>query len=163
MGASFLIGLREGLEISLIVAIVLAYLRRTGRTHLFRPVLLGTGAAVTVCIVAGVAFYFGIEKELHGNTEAVVEGLLAVSAVAVLTWMIFWMREHARGLSGVLQARVDQAISRSEGALAVLAFVAVDREGFVAVLLQLGAKTNTQSGPPVVFGSFVRLFTVPPP
>jgi high-affinity iron transporter len=157
VGASFLIGLREGLEISLIVAIVLAYLKRTDRTHLFRPVLLGTAAAIAICIGAGIAFYFAVEKELHGKTEAVVEGLLAISAVAVLTWMIFWMREHARGLSGVLQARVDQAISRSEGALAVFAFVAVAREGFETVLFLLGAKTNTQSGTPVVVGGLIGL------
>ena len=75
MGASFLIGLREGLEISLIVAIVLAYLKRTHRTHLFRPVLSGTAAAIAVCIAAGVAFYFGVEKELRGTTEA---GAMAV-------------------------------------------------------------------------------------
>jgi high-affinity iron transporter len=157
VGASFLIGLREGLEISLIVAIMLAYLKRTDRTHLFRPVLSGTAAAIAVCIAAGVAFYFGVEKELHGKTEALVEGGLAISAVAVLTWMIFWMREHARGLSGVLQARVDQAISRSEGALAVFAFVAVAREGFETVLFLLGAKTNTQSGTPVVVGGLIGL------
>jgi high-affinity iron transporter len=157
VGASFLIGLREGLEISLIVAIVLAYLKRTDRTHLFRPVLSGAAAAIAVCIAAGVAFYFGVEKELHGKTEALVEGGLAISAVAVLTWMIFWMREHARGLSGVLQARVDQAISRSEGALAVFAFVAVAREGFETVLFLLGAKTNTQSGTPVVVGGLIGL------
>jgi high-affinity iron transporter len=158
VGGSLLITLREGLEISLVVAIVLAYLRQSDRRALFRPVWAGTGAAVAVCLGAGIAFY-NLVGDLAGRTEAIVEGGLAISATAVLTWMIFWMRSHARGISGQLHARVDAAAEQSHTAIAIVAFVAVAREGFETVLFLLGAKVNAgaSSGWPVVTGGLIGL------
>lgn len=151
-----MISLREGLEISLVVAIILAYLRRTGRTYLFSPVWGGVGAAVVLCLATGTLFYT-LVGELEGKTEQLVEGLLALSAVVVLTWMIFWMRKHARRLSGQFHAKVDEAAGRSQRALALLAFVAVAREGFETVLFLVGAKVNASSGAGVVAGGLAGL------
>ena len=112
MGASFLITLREGLEISLVLAIVLAYLAKTGRRSLFPAVAMGAGIAALVCLVAGVAFHLAI-GEFEGKAEQAIEGSLALIAAAVLTWMIFWMRKNARSMSAELHGKLDAAASSS--------------------------------------------------
>ena len=76
MGASFLITLREGLEVSLVLAIVLAYLAKTGRRSLFPAVAMGAGIAALVCLVAGVAFHLAIgEFEGKADPATAVRGL----------------------------------------------------------------------------------------
>lgn len=156
MGASLLITLREGLEIALILAILLAYLRRTDRSALQRPVWVGTAVAAAVCIVAGVVFS-RVVGDFEGKTEQAVEAALALSAAALLTWMVFWMRRHARGLATALEKRTEAAASRSGTAVALVAFFAVVREGFETVLFLLGAEVNAASGGAVVAGGLAGL------
>ena len=156
MGASFLITLREGLEMALVVAIILTYLSSTDRRELFKPIFLGASAAVVVSLIAGIAFY-NLVGDFEGRTEQFVEGALALSAAGVLTWMIFWMRNHARGIAGDLHDKVDSAASHSKRALALVAFVAVAREGFETALFLVGAKVNDSSGARIVIGGLVGL------
>ena len=91
MGASFLITLREGLEIALVIAIVSAYLVKSGRRSDLRSILVGSALAGLVCIVAGVIVHL-FTNELAGKAEQATEGSLALASCIVLTWMIFWMR-----------------------------------------------------------------------
>lgn len=156
MGSSLLITLREGLEIALVLAIIVAYLRKTGRSDRLGAIWAGSAAAVVVCVVAGVLFH-RIVGEFEGKWEQFVEGSLAFAAAGVLTWMIFWMRGHARGISSDLQSKIDAAIDRSPLALAFVAFVAVVREGFETVLFLLGAETASASGAAVVVGGVIGL------
>jgi len=156
MGASFLITLREGLEISLVLAIVLAYLAKTGRRDLFPAVAAGAGVAAVVCVVTGLAFHVLI-GEFEGRAEQAIEGTLALIAAAVLTWMIFWMRKNARGMSADLHGKLDAAANRSATAVALVAFGAVAREGFETVLFLLGAETGSSSGASVVVGGLLGL------
>src|SRR5918996_1678053 len=109
MGGSLLITLREGLEAALIVAIVLAYLKRLGREREFGTVWLGTGAAVAVSLVVG-AVIFAAVGELEGRAEELTEGVVAFVATGVLTWMIFWMGRQARYIKNQLHAKVDAAL-----------------------------------------------------
>ncbi len=156
MGASILITLREGLEISLVLAIIVGYLVKTGKSQYLRQVWLGVGAAVAVCVVAGVAFR-ALVGEFEGKSEQFIEGTLALSAVAVLTWMIFWMRNNARGMRGELHTRLDSALERSPMTIAVVSFVAVAREGFETVLFLIGAENEGTSGAQVVIGGLIGL------
>jgi high-affinity iron transporter len=156
MGASLLITLREGLEISLVLAIIVGYLSKSGRSGYLRQVWIGVGLAAVVCVIAGVAFR-AVVGEFVGKSEQFIEGTLAFSAVAVLTWMIFWMRTHARGMRGALQSRLDVALERSPMALVVVAFVAVAREGFETVLFLIGAENEGTSGAAVVIGGLLGL------
>lgn len=154
MSASFLITLREGLEIALVIAIVMAYLVKSGRRAELHSIMIGSGLAALACIVAGVivnAFTDG----LVGKAEQATEGSLALASCAVLTWMIFWMRRNSRSLGGELRAKVDAATTTQ--ALTVLAFVAVAREGFETVLFLLSAETQSASGSDVVIGGLVGL------
>jgi high-affinity iron transporter len=156
MGASLLITLREGLEISLVLAIIVGYLEKSGLTGYFHQIWLGGLLAVAACVVSGIAFHFAV-GEFQGKSEQFIEGTLAFSAVAVLTWMIFWMRAHARGMKGDLQDKLQTALDKSPWALAVVAFVAVAREGFETVLFLIGAENEGTSGAQIVVGGLIGL------
>jgi high-affinity iron transporter len=154
MGAAFLITLREGLEISLVLAILLGYLVKIGRGDRVGAVWGGTGIAAVVCTVAGVAVHLAT-KGLHGKAEPAVEGTLALLACLVLTWMILWMHKNSKSMGGHLRAKVDGA--ENGAAVAAIAFVAVAREGFETALFLLGAETRTASGAQVVVGGVLGL------
>ncbi len=154
MSAAFLITLREGLEISIVLAILLGYLVKTGRADRTGAVWAGAGIAAAVCVVAGILFNT-LVGEFDGKSEQAIEGFLALAAAIVLTWMILWMRKNARSLSGDLRSKVDGATSA--GAVTMIAFVAVAREGFETVLFLLGAETGSSSGAAVVLGGVLGL------
>jgi high-affinity iron transporter len=154
MGAAFLITLREGLEIALVLAILLGYLAKTGKHDRMRGVAIGSAAATVLCIIAGLIVH-AVTSGLHGKAEPAVEGTLALFAAAVLTWMILWMRKNARNMGGELRSRLDGA--DTVGAVAVIAFVAVAREGFETVLFLLGAEAGNTSGAQVVLGGLLGL------
>lgn len=154
MGASFLITLREGLEVSLVLAILISYLVKTGRADETGAVWKGTGLATLVCLVAGVVIYAAVGG-LHGTANQIVEGSIALAAACVLTWMIFWMRANARSLGADLRTKVDAATTVA--ALAAIAFVATVREGLETVLFLLSAETGSSSGAAVVVGGLLGL------
>ena len=154
MGASLLITLREGLEISLVLAILLGYLVKTGRGADTRAVWLGAGVAALGCAAAGVAVH-AVTDELTGKAEQAVEGTMALLACGVLTWMILWMHRNARSMGGHLRAKVDAATTA--GSVAAIAFIAVAREGFETALFLLGAETSGASGVEVVIGGVIGL------
>ncbi|HWO73550.1 MAG TPA: FTR1 family protein [Dehalococcoidia bacterium] len=132
---SFLILLREGFEVALVLALVLAYLRQTGNRAHFKEVWAGAIAAALVCVGAGA----GLEltaTSLSGSSQEAFEGITMLGAVAVLTWMVFWMRRQARTIGRDLRRNVDLALtSGSLLALVSLAFMAVLREGLETTLL----------------------------
>jgi high-affinity iron transporter len=153
MTTSFLITLREGLEASLIVAILLTYLSKTDRKQDARYVWFGTASAVVACLIAGTAIYLAVSG-LNGKVEQAVEGTIALAAAAVLTQMIFWMRKNSSNLSSELRAKVDAS---AKTALFTIAFVAVVREGLETVLFLLSAETSSASGTSVVVGGLIGL------
>lgn len=154
MGSSFLITLREGLEISLVLAILISYLVKSNRGSEQSAVWLGSGIAALLCVALGLAFHL-IAGGLNGHVEQAVEGVLATLAASVLTWMVFWMRKNARTLGGELRAKVDAATTTR--ALVIIAFIAVLREGLETVLFLLSAETTSSSGAEVVLGGIIGL------
>jgi high-affinity iron transporter len=145
LGSGFLLMLREGLEAALIVAIVLAYLKTLGRERDFGSIWIGTGAAAGISLIAGIVIFRALGG-LEGPSEEIVEGLIAFTAVGVLTWMIFWMGRQARYIKGQLQAKVDAAIEAgSTAALAGIAFVAVLREGLESALFLVSTSVGAES------------------
>ena len=133
MGAA-LVTTREGLEASLIVGIVLAYLAKTENKRYFRIIWLGTAAAVALSVLLGAALFFTI-GELEGRSEMLFEGFAMLAAVVVLTWMIFWMRKQARNIKHELEEKLQSAIvAGSAVGLASVVFFAVLREGWETAL-----------------------------
>ena len=149
MGASFLITLREGIEAALVVSIILAYLNSIDRRDGHRSVWAGVATAIGVSVVAGVILNVtvGAISETSERTAEAIEGIGSLLAVAVLTWMIFWMRRQARHIKGELQQKVDMAVgSQSTLALAALAFFVVVREGLETVLFLFGTIREDATG-----------------
>ena len=133
MGA-FVIVLREAFEASLVLGLIFAFLNKTGQRHHGASVWQGTAVAVAVSVVMG-AILFATVGELEGTAEALYEGTAMLLAAVVLTWMVFWMRKQARTIGGALRSQVGQAIAAGGGlALAMVAFVAVAREGLESAL-----------------------------
>lgn len=147
MAATLVIFLREGIEASMIVAILLAYLNRVGQRRYFRDVFIGVGAALALAGGGGVAAYLTIREYDGSRVQTIFETATYLLAAVVLTYMTFWMRGHARGLSGELRARADEAMTGgARMGLALLAFQAVGREGLETVVFTLAIifSTSTQ-------------------
>jgi high-affinity iron transporter len=152
-----LIMVREGFEAALIVAIVFAYLRRSGRLDLAGPVWAGVAAATAIAAALGIVVHLTIGS-LSGVDRTRTFAIISLAAAAVLTWMIFWMRRQSRTIKGELERQVDSAlVSRRVGvAVAAVAFLAVLREGIEAALF-LVAGATTEEGVPVVIGALIGL------
>jgi high-affinity iron transporter len=142
----FLIGLREGVEAALIVAIVLAYVVRTGNGRHIAKIWLGSGAAVVLSAAIGLLI-FSTVGAFEEPYEQIFEGSAMLLAGVVVTWMLFWMRRQSMNLRGELQAAVDRVLSEGTAwGLAVLAFTAVIREGVETALFLAGQATSTETG-----------------
>ncbi|MEU7698387.1 MULTISPECIES: iron uptake transporter permease EfeU [unclassified Streptomyces] len=133
MFGNYLIGLREGLEASLVVCILIAYLVKTGRRDALKPVWAGIGVAVAVALAFGAGLEFG-SQELTFEAQELLGGSLSIVAVVLVTWMVFWMRRTARHLKAELHGRLDAALRMGTGALVATAFLAVGREGLETAL-----------------------------
>lgn len=150
---SLILMFREGFEAALIVGIILGYLGRIGAVTSTRAVWAGVAAAVGTSIVAG-AILFALVGELEGTAEAVYEGLAMLTAVVVLTWMVFWMRRQARTVGAALRSQVDTAVRTGSAAgLAAVAFVAVAREGLEAALFFFTSAQESTLGQALVGGA----------
>ncbi len=147
----FLTGLREGVEAALIVAIVLAYVVRTGNGRHISKIWLGTGAAAAVSLVLGLVL-FNTVGSFEEPYEQIFEGAAMLLAAMVVTWMLFWMRRQAANLKGELHAAVDRVLTEGTAwGLAVLAFTAVIREGVETALFLAGQATSADTGASSVF------------
>ena len=145
---TFVIGLREGLEASLIVGIVAAFLRRNGRPRDMWLLWIGVGSGVALCAIGAIALRIA-ERNLPQRQQEGLETVVGLVAVAFVSWMILWMRGHAHELKGELEANAAAALAAgSSGALIVMAFLAVLREGFetsVFLLALLQSSNDTAS------------------
>jgi high-affinity iron transporter len=155
--AAFFITLREGLEAALIVGIIAAYLVKIDRRDAMRGVWIGVAAALALSVAVGALVVMTVGR-LPLVVQESVEGLAAVLAVIVLTWMLFWMRRQGRAMKGELEQGVDLALATgSAAALAGLAFVAVAREGLETVLFLFAIGTSSGPAVPTLFAAVAGL------
>ena len=125
---SFIIALREGLEAALIVGILISYTIKLGQRTLLKYIWGGVAVAVLSCVGVGTVLNF-TSAELSDRGEEAFAGTTSLLAVAVVTWMVFWMKRTARYLRSDLAEKVEKAITVGPIALAIAAFLAVVREG----------------------------------
>jgi len=136
--ASFVIFLREGFEASLIVAILLSYLDKSGQRRHFRDVFIGVGAALILAGGSGLAIYFSVSDFVGSRGQLIFETVTFLVAAGSLTYMTFWMRAHSKGLSRDLEAKSSEALSsKSRFAMGSLAFLSVIRESLETMIFML--------------------------
>jgi high-affinity iron transporter len=142
---TFVIGLREGVEASLIVGIVAAFLRQRNRPDALRWMWAGVGTAVAICVTAGVVLEL-VSRDLPQAGQDALETVIGGLAVVAVTFMVVWMRRNARGLRGLLEGQAERALaSGSTAALVGMAFFAVIREGFETSVFLLAAFDSSTS------------------
>ncbi len=156
MFPTFLIGLREGLEASLVVGILVAYLVKSGHGDRLRPLWGGIATAIGISLAFGALLQF-TSAELSFQAQEAFGGFASLLAVAFVTWMVFWMRRTARFLKTELHGRLDTALTLGPLALALTAFVAVGREGLETALFLWAAVQSTQQTASPIIGAVLGL------
>jgi high-affinity iron transporter len=147
---TFLIAIREGLEASLIVGILLAYVAKTGRRQTLPSIWAGVALAVGLSLGFG-AFLTFTSHELSTTGEELFAGVTSVSAVALVTWMVFWMKKTARNIGKELHSKMDAAVALGTFGLISTAFLSVAREGLeTSLFLYASFKTVGSNSAPAI-------------
>lgn len=156
MLANVIIGLREGLEAALVIGLIFAALRRTGRSELAPRIWIGVGLAVSLCLAIGAVLTFGTVS-LSEQAQEIITGILSIVAVGLITWMVLWMAATAATLRGRISAEVASAAIGSGRALTVVAFIAVAREGVETALFLWAATRASDDTALAVLGAVLGL------
>jgi high-affinity iron transporter len=143
--ATFVIGLREGIEAALIIGIIAAFLRRNGRSDLLRPVAAGVAVAVGICLAVAVGLQL-LSASLEVGQQEALEVIVGIAAIGMVSYMLVWMRRNASAMKGRLEGATAQALAQgTAGALVAMAFLAVLREGFETAVFLLAAFNAAES------------------
>ncbi|MGF6821385.1 high-affinity iron transporter [Microbacterium sp. ZKA21] len=157
MLATFLIGLREGLEAALVVGILVAYLSRLDRRDVLPRLWGGVGLAIALALGIGAVLTFGA-YELTFVAQELIGGLLSLLAVAMVTWMIFWMQKAGRTMKRTLEGGIDRALATGGmWAIVLIGFVSVAREGIETTLLLWSMVQSFGSAPQALLGAVLGL------
>jgi high-affinity iron transporter len=136
MFATYLIGLREGLEATLVVSILIAFLRKSERKDRLVQVWTGVGIAIVISVFFGWLLSYTETTLLSDyKDQELFEAVTSIAAVCFVTWMIFWMRRAARGIAGELRDKLKDALAVGSFAVGFMAFLAVVREGLETSLI----------------------------
>jgi len=150
MLATYLIGLREGLEATLVVSILIAFLVKSDRKDRLPQVWFGVGLAVVLSVIFGWLLSYTETSLLSDyRDQELFEAVTSIAAVCFVTWMIFWMRRAARGIAGELRDKLQDALAVGSFAVGFMAFLAVVREGLETSLIFYSAVqgANLNGGP----------------
>jgi high-affinity iron transporter len=136
---TLVIALREGVEASLIIGIIAAFLVKEGRRDAIRQMWLGVAIAVMLCVAIAILLRV-VGQELPQRQQEGLETVIGLIAVSAVTYMIVWMRRHSRGIKAELEGHAAGALAAgSTMALVAMAFLAVLREGFETSVFLLAA------------------------
>jgi high-affinity iron transporter len=154
---TFVITLREGVEASLIVGIIAAFLVKEGRRDAIRQMWVGVAIAIALCV--GVAVILEIVgQDLPQRQQEGLETVVGLIAVGAVTYMIVWMRRNARGIKATLEGDAASALAAgSTLALVAMAFLAVLREGLETSVFLLAAFQNSTDTSAAGFGAVAGL------
>ncbi|MFF5171626.1 iron uptake transporter permease EfeU [Micromonospora sp. NPDC000089] len=147
MFATYLIGLREGLEATLVVSILVAFLVKSQRRDRLPQVWAGVGLAVALSVLFGwLIEYTSTSLLARSEDRELFEAVTSVAAVVFVTWMIFWMRRAARTIAGELRGKLTDALAVGSIAVAGMSFLAVIREGLETALIFYSAAQSAAGG-----------------
>lgn len=151
MLANYLIGLREGLEASLVISILATFLVKSGHRDRLRYLWAGVAAAVLASVAGWALLHFITALTARSFTaQETIGGVMSILAVGFVTWMIFWMRRAARSLKKELTDRLDAALKVGPGAVVLLAFLAVFREGIESAFIVYASAATATTATPLI-------------
>lgn len=160
MISNFLIGLREGLEAALVVSILITYLVRTERRRNIKFVWLGVAAAIALSTIFGALLTYTRFSLLSTfQSRELFGGIMSIIAVGLVTWMIIWMRDTGKRMSAELEGKLENAIRGGMLTIAIMAFVAVAREGLETTLFFFSAVQAAGSTVEPVVGFVLGILT----
>ncbi|MCZ4552629.1 FTR1 family protein [Gordonia rubripertincta] len=139
---SGLIGVREGLEAGIVVMILVAFLVKSDRRDALKWVWVGVGAAIAMVLIIFAVIHYGTST-VTGLTAEAIAGVSSLAAVVIVTFMVLWMKRAAASISGELKESMARALEVGSGAVVLLSFLAVGREGVETALLMVGYAENT--------------------
>jgi high-affinity iron transporter len=143
---TFVITLREGVEAALIVGIVMAYLKKSGKRELNLWVYMGITLGLIASAIVGNFFGWAVKalsstnSQYSGAIEPFLEASFSVVAIALLSWMLVWMTRNARNLKSQVEGAIGSALDGKIAGWGIfsLVFFAILREGFETVLFIAG-------------------------
>lgn len=157
MFATFVIGLREGLEAALVIGILVAFLVRSERRDVLPRLWFGVGLAIALSLGFGFVLTFGAYT-LSFEAQEILGGTLSILAVAMVTVMVFWMQRAARGLRGELEAGMTRALATGGlWGIVAIGFISVAREGVETALFLWSMVRSFGGGPDALLGAIVGL------
>lgn len=160
MISNFLIGLREGLEAALVVSILITYLVRTERRNNIKFVWFGVAAAIALSTLFGALLTYTRFSLLSTfQSRELFGGVMSIIAVGLVTWMIIWMRDTGKRMSAELEGKLENAIQGGMLTIAIMAFVAVAREGLETTLFFFSAVQAAGSTLEPVVGFVLGILT----
>lgn len=133
--------LREGLEALLIIAALLAFLRRSGHSHQRGWIWFGGGLGILASIVAAFVLQAVFSQATAGQSREVIEGITGLIAASLLFYVSYWLhsKSNLRAWQTYIDTRTGQMLKQgSVAGLAFLAFLSVFREGAETTVFYLG-------------------------
>ncbi|MEY4397813.1 MAG: hypothetical protein RLZ53_389 [Actinomycetota bacterium] len=156
MIANLLLGLREGLEASLVIGILIAYLTKVGRRESIKQVWLGVSVAVFISLIAGAVLTFGAYG-LSFEAQETLGGVLSILAVGLVTWMILWLAQNAASLKGNIETDARKGLLSGASGIFMIALLAVGREGLETTLFIWAAVQAAGSTAMPLFGALLGI------
>ncbi|TWD79235.1 high-affinity iron transporter [Kribbella amoyensis] len=151
MLANYLIGLREGLEASLVVSILATFLVKSGHRDRLKLVWAGVAAALAVAVAGWAVLRFVTALTAKSfTTQETIGGVMSILAVGFVTWMIFWMRKASRGIAKDLRERMGEALQVGAGAVVLLAFLSVFRESIETAFIVYASAASATTATPLI-------------
>jgi high-affinity iron transporter len=154
--ANFLIGLREGIEAALIVGILVGSLVKSDRRNSVKAIFFGVFAAIATALLSAFVLNELVASVPEGVNE-LISGISSIAAVVFVTFMIYWMARQSRSMAGNLRGKIDAASGNSTFALAMIAYLAVVREGVETAIFIWSAAKTTAAGDNPVLGATLGL------
>jgi high-affinity iron transporter len=153
---TFLTGLREGLEASLVIGIIVAYLVKVGRSDRLSAIWAGVALACALSLAVGALLTF-TSNSLTFEAQETFGGVMSIVAVALVTSMVFWMKRNSHRLKGELHDKLDSAMQLGWWSLALMAFITVGREGLETALFLWPTIEASGSGAGPVLGAVLGI------
>ncbi|OFW76554.1 MAG: hypothetical protein A2201_11480 [Alicyclobacillus sp. RIFOXYA1_FULL_53_8] len=152
---ALLISLREGVEISLMIGIIISYLRKLGRNDGVKYVWLGTLLAALLTTGIGIAIYRVTGSGAEWAYQTYLEAAVMLLAVVMLSYMTIWMKQNSARLSKDMHTKIEGLLNqRGVIGLTLLAFLTIIREGIETVMFLLGLTfQHAGGGGPVLMGA----------